>query len=120
MRTRLPKPDTNCPNRAKLLLPKIIFSGTDNSKFTAEIHYRDREVQRRERAGSPETPGTFPHQLSFTALPAFAAFLIRFDGAIDLSGSLDNEKGGNRVSPFRIMSSASVSLDRLFIAIELE
>ena len=48
------------------------------------------------------------------------SFLIRFDGAVDLSGSLINEKTGNRVSPLGVMSTASVSLDRLFIAIELE
>ena len=48
------------------------------------------------------------------------SLLIRFDGPIDLSGSLGNEKSRNRVSPLRVMSSASVSLDRLFIAIELE
>jgi hypothetical protein len=51
---------------------------------------------------------------------AFAAFLIRFDGPIDLSGSLGNKKSGNRVSPLGVMRSPSVSLDRLFIAIELE
>jgi hypothetical protein len=59
----------------------------------------------------------------FPALPAFlafAAFLIRFDGPIDLPGSLGHEKSGNRVPPLGVMSSASVGLDSLFIAIELE
>src|SRR6201997_3852935 len=109
MRTRFPKPETNCPSRARLPLPKIIFSGTDNSKFTIAIHHRDTEAAKKEFKELQEFRSlrqtvlgkSYSGQKSRFFLQFFRVpnpeLLIRFDGVIDLSGSLGNEKSGNRV-----------------------